>query len=238
MSHDDKKIRVVGTGLIASNVREVFFPEKTLIIASGVSNSKETRLSEFNREEALVRREILTFPDSRIIYFSTCSISSGENSAYIQHKLNMENLVRQLGRNYWIFRLPQVVGAVNNLTLVSYLFNSIKTRRKIFIQEMARRNLIDIEDAVRIASLHVLESPACGSTENIASSRSVPVLDIVKEISRLLGIPAIYELKQEGYGQNIDIASLRDLLSPDDPIFERDYWKKILLKYSSFYKTI
>lgn len=232
------RIKVVGSGLIARNIRESLFPENTLIIASGVSNSKETRASEFFREEELIRREVLNCPGSRIIYFSTCSISSGENSAYIQHKLNMENLVRQIGKNYWIFRLPQVVGAVNNSTLVSYLFNSIKMRRKIAIQAMAKRNLIDIDDAVRVASIHVLQSPDCGSTVNIASSQSVPVLEIVKEISTLIGISAIFELQQEGYGQDIDISSLRTLLSPDDPLFEKNYWKKVLHKYSCFYKSI
>lgn len=237
MIQEFQRIKVIGSGLIARSINKALFPENTLIIASGVSNSKETRVSEFRREEDLIRREVSNFPDSRVIYFSTCSISSGENSAYIQHKMSMEHLVRQISKNYWIFRLPQVVGAVNNATLVSYLFNSIKKSNTIVIQSFAKRNLIDIDDALRVASIHVLQLPDCGSTVNIASSQSVPVIEIVDEISMLLGISPIIELQQKGYSQDIDISSLRDLLSTDDPIFQTDYWKKVLLKYSAFYKT-
>ena len=126
-------------------------PENTLIIASGVSNSKETRKSEFSREMNLIKNEISKHANSRVIYFSTCSVCSGESSPYIQHKLNMERLVRDANDNCWIFRLPQVVGAVNNSTLVSYFFRAIKTGQMLTIQSQATRNLIDVSDAIRVA---------------------------------------------------------------------------------------
>ena len=64
---------IVGNGLIASLFYDVD-REDVIFFASGVSNSLETELSEFQREEDLIRETFTQNPDKLFAYFSTCSI--------------------------------------------------------------------------------------------------------------------------------------------------------------------
>jgi len=228
--------RIVGNGLIANSFLGVQFPVDTLILASGVSNSKETDAAAFRREEDLVKREISGQPASQIIYFSTCSVSSGQSSPYIEHKLRMEQLVQKISASYRIFRLPQVVGAVRNSTLVSYLFDSVQLGRNIEIQTLATRNLIDATDVARLVTLFIDNVPEGNSVQNIASAHSVAVLDIVRVIASILETDAILKYVQAGYSQDIDISQLARFMLPSDPILGPDYWRHVLLKYATFFK--
>ena len=59
---------IVGNGLIASLFYDVD-REDVIFFASGVSNSLETELSEFQREEDLIRETFTQNPDKLFVYF-------------------------------------------------------------------------------------------------------------------------------------------------------------------------
>ena len=86
---------IIGNGDIATALKEGGVDRPGFcFFASGVSKSQETSMFEFARESDLM---VSQDPDKHIVYFSTLSVLYGE-SAYIQHKLNMEKLVKKFRR--------------------------------------------------------------------------------------------------------------------------------------------
>ena len=65
---------VIGNGLLAKSFSNFLDDDSILIFASGVSNSSETRISEFEREYDLLNEKLSKFNSARLIYFSTLSI--------------------------------------------------------------------------------------------------------------------------------------------------------------------
>ncbi len=222
---------IVGNGLIARSFAGVDFGRPTLVLASGVSDSQEIRDEAFQREVALVQQKIAAYPDLHVVYCSTCSIDSGIETPYTRHKLDIERRVLAAAFSCHIFRLPQVVGLVQNRTLVSYFVDAILSGCPLKVQGYATRNLLDVCDFVRVASLLVRYNIGAGKPQNIASVGQVPVIDIVNEISQILSHCVATEIVDEGYSQSINNSFLRSILSPDDPLFDPEYWRKVLERY-------
>lgn len=221
----------IGSGLIAKSLSAVDFGRPTLVLASGVSDSQETRAGAFQREADLVEQSIALHPGLHAVYCSTCSIDSGVVTPYTAHKLRMEHLVMDAAASCHVFRLPQVVGLVHNRTLVSHFVDSILLDQMLKVQARATRNLLDVRDFARVAALIVRCNAGAGVPLNIASATQVAVTDIVTEIARLLGHPARIEMQDAGYSQMIDTRFLRALLPADDPLFDPDHWRVVLQHY-------
>jgi nucleoside-diphosphate-sugar epimerase len=223
--------QIVGSGLIANSFEGVFFKNKTLILASGVSNSLEVLQSEFQREERLIKCEIANHPDYHVVYFSTCSIDSGVSSAYILHKQNMERLVQDSALSFHVFRLPQLVGVVKNATLISYLVDALLNEQALDVHGLATRNLLDVIDLVRIVKTLVNQDIGINSTINIASAKNVSVVEIIGEISVILQRTPKFIINPIGYSQDIDIEFLKTVLDAQDVLFDDDYWVQVLRRY-------
>jgi len=138
---------VVGNGMLAREFSSFEKNDKIIIFASGVSNSQEQDHTAFARELAL----LMTFNQQKkkLIYFSTISIYDPEliNTAYIKHKLNIEEIITREFNEYIIFRLPQLVGKTENpYTLCNFLYNKIKNNETITVFENACRYLMDVSD--------------------------------------------------------------------------------------------
>lgn len=228
---NSEKSVILGAGLIAKSLSHVDFGRPTLVLASGVSNSLETRPEAFKREADLVEESITNHRNLHVVYCSTCSVDSGVQTPYIVHKLQMEEQVLSKAISCHVFRLPQVVGLVRNRTLVSYFVESILRNRVLKVQTRATRNLLDVHDFARVASLAVHRNAGAGVAQNIASSMQVPVIDIVDHITQLLGRPARIERVDAGYRQVIDTEFLQRLLPADDPLFDPEYWRRVLQHY-------
>lgn len=223
--------RIIGRGLIARALAGVDFNRPTLVLASGVSDSQETRPEAFRREAELVEQSIARHPGLHAVYCSTCSIDSGIATPYTQHKRQMEQLVMGAAASCHVFRLPQVVGLVHNRTLVSHFVDSILQDRVLKVQTRATRNLLDVRDFARVAALMVRHDAGTGAPQNIASATQVAVVDIVAEIARLLDRTARTEMQDAGYSQEIDTQFLHALLPPEDPLFDPDHWRVVLQHY-------
>lgn len=119
---------IIGSGLIASLFTN-HDREDCIFFASGVSNSLETKKSEFLREENLIRKTIGENPEKTFAYFSTCSIYdlSKTESPYVLHKLKMEQIIAEHNSKYIIFRVSNAVGKGGNPNLLmNYLIRSVK----------------------------------------------------------------------------------------------------------------
>lgn len=139
---------IIGSGLIASSLKTID-TEGHLFFASGVSNSLETRSSEFEREFSLLKNSLEEYPDTRLVYFSTLSIhdQSKQDSHYVLHKLKIEEYIRNHTSCHLILRIGNIVGNGGNPnTLFNFLKTQISHGKTFTLHQRARRLLLDIDD--------------------------------------------------------------------------------------------
>lgn len=105
---------VIGTGDIASILPE---RDDLLFFASGVSNSQETRESEYRREIALLSRQPR---NKRLVYFSSLAVFYS-TSRYADHKRAVEATIKKYSKYYCIVRLGNIDFGKNPHTLINYL---------------------------------------------------------------------------------------------------------------------
>lgn len=106
---------IIGHGDIASQLGPMDKPDITWF-ASGVSNSKEERQQEFNREISLLLKQP---KDKHLVYFSSLCIYTNE-SLYAFHKESMEGLIKRYFGTYTIIRLGNISWGKNPHTLINY----------------------------------------------------------------------------------------------------------------------
>ena len=149
---------VIGNGSIAKVFKQEFGNDDSVIIfASGVSNSNEKNLSEYQRENILLQNTLTKFPEKKIVYFSSIS-SKYVNSQYFNHKVLMENLIIKNSNSFIIIRLPQIISnSGNQNNLINFLVNSIKNNHSLEIQKDVFRALIDVDDLKKV-TLEVIKN--------------------------------------------------------------------------------
>jgi len=111
---------IIGNGDIASALREGDIDrEDLLFFAAGVSNSGETRESEYQREINLLRE--LEQDCFHLIYFSSLCIFYSD-TRYARHKRLMEEWAKVGPQGYTtILRMGNITWGNNPHTLINYL---------------------------------------------------------------------------------------------------------------------
>ena len=220
---------VIGSGMLAKAfVAANLYNDDLLFFCSGVSNSGTSSAGEFERERALLLETLARYSESKIIYFSSCAAGVIENP-YYRHKKAMEVLVESSAQRYLIVRLPQVVGLTRNTTLVSFIAGSIKNQTPITVFKGARRNLIDIDDVVRL-TLYLVNLD--NMLINVTNANMLPVEEIVHMISVILGNqPIILAGPPDADAPNYDGGRLKNLIGQADIIYSPSYNQVILSKY-------
>ncbi len=225
---------VIGKGLLAKRFESYQHNERFLIFASGVSNSKTKNPDVYNRETALLQECIHQHPDKIIVYFSTCSLydPDEQQSAYVQHKLHIEEWIRQNARQFFIFRVSNVAGhSTNPNTVLNYFFYHIRNGINFDLWTNACRNIIDIDDVFFIADELLKKIPASSAPVNIANPVSYPVKDIVSAIETFLGTKSNYVEVSKGSCFDIDLSAIRPVLERSAATFDKDYLAGLLAKY-------
>lgn len=222
---------IIGNGILANEFSNYANSDDILIFASGVSNSKETRQSEFDREKTLLRKTIKNEPSKKIIYFSTCSMYDNyfENNQYVNHKLDMEKLISTNARDYLIIRLSQVVGKNNDKQLMGFLYNKILSDESFELYDI-ERNIIDISDVKTIVTYIIENNIGNNKTINIANPNNIKVIDLVKKIENLLNKKPIYSLIKIEGDFNIDISDISHIIQKLN-LFDEQYEEKVIGKY-------
>lgn len=123
---------IIGNGDIASALPE---QDRLLFFASGVSNSQETRKSEYQREFDLLRSQVGT--DLRLVYFSSLSIFY-KDSRYTQHKRLMESVVKECFPHYTIIRLGNITWGDNPHTIINFFRNRLERGEPIEVRDEYR----------------------------------------------------------------------------------------------------
>mgnify|MGYP000707535084 CR=1 FL=1 len=231
---------IIGNGQIAKSFLSYKNNNRVLIFASGVSNSQESDLINFNREKSLINSAINNNKDKIFVYFSSCSIYdlSLKDSSYVKHKIAMESLIAKNTNKYYIFRLPQVVGSIRtiNTNLVSFLFTSIFNNTTIDIYQKSTRNLIGLKDVFSSADFLISNNKYINEITNIATPYNVTVINIVQMIEEITGLSLSYNLLDVGYSYDINIDKLHDL-GIDLDIFASGYLYDILQDYNLLFRA-
>jgi nucleoside-diphosphate-sugar epimerase len=221
--------------MLAKALSEITIPSNCILFASGVSNSLENSMSEFLREENLLKKTIEEHPTKKIIYFSTCSIYDEEvkDRSYVIHKLAMENLIISKSNAYLILRVSNVVGyGGNKNTVINYFYNGIKQNIAFTLWEHAERNIIDVSDLVFVTKT-LLENKIENKIINVANPNSIRVSEIVQSIEKFIGTKGKYTSLEKGKAVNIDISYIVQCMPEYFSNFDNsiNYINKILAKY-------
>lgn len=133
---------IVGHGDIAKallwDCEETREMKNMVFFASGVSNSAETRESEYQREKDLLLEQPR---DKRLVYFGSLSIfytPQEEWNRYTRHKKEMEELVMKEFPSYCIVRLGNIAWGHNPNTLINALKNKYEAGEPVEIRNVER----------------------------------------------------------------------------------------------------
>lgn len=160
---------IVGNGDIASAIED---RDGLLFFASGVSNSREKRESEYNREKNLLMSQNRSM---HIVYFSSLCVFYS-NSRYAKHKREMENLVKIFFATWAILRFGNITWGTNQHTLINHLKKQKKNGKKLIIKD-TYRYICDKEEFRHWLSM----IPKDWSCEMNVPGRRMKVADIVKK---------------------------------------------------------
>jgi nucleoside-diphosphate-sugar epimerase len=208
------------------------------IYASGVSNSQSINKNNFLRE----RTKIISYKNKInsmiFIYISTCSIfdPSRKNTAYVKHKLNMENVVKKNFNKFVIVRFPEIIGFNNNKNnLINFFYQKIMNNNKFILWVNSKRNIIDIDDAVKLCLNFIKKIKNYTKIKleiNIANTMYVSVASIVNVIEKLTLKKAIYDKIAFG-NLNWTIKPLisKRIIKMSSINFNKYYLEKVLRKY-------
>jgi nucleoside-diphosphate-sugar epimerase len=219
---------IIGNGLIAKSLKNIDSKDH-LYFASGVSNSLETRSSEFEREFSLLKNNVTSHKENKLFYFSTLSVNdlSKQQSPYVLHKLEIENFIKSC-KNYIILRIGNIVGNGGNPnTLFNFLKTQIMHGNNFLLHQKARRLLLDIDDITKF-----LESNCANinnQTINFAYPYYYDLKEIVEAIRNKLQKEANYQESDEGDFYKVDFdESVNDFFKGTDA---ENYLKNLAEKY-------
>lgn len=203
---------IIGCGLLANTFKDSLCNNgRTLIFASGVSNSSETSDAAFLRERVLLEEQlsIANETDMLFIYFSSCALVDKNNlsSPYYYHKHMMEQIIKKHSHKFIIFRLPQLIGKSDNKnTLINYLVEKIQKGDLFEVWKGATRYLIEVNDLKQILEVFIIDKSLYGKTIDIANPYRYSIEEIVSIIACNMQKKAVYNLvdKQDSYLLNLD----------------------------------
>lgn len=222
-----------GNGLLGQAFKKYQDNLDVIIYAKGVSNSQCKDNKEFERDYDELLSTLENNQNKKIIYFSSCSILDTTllSTPYVQHKINIENLIKKIHKNYLIIRLPQIAGYTNNTnTILNYIHNNIINNNKFVLWKNAKRNIIDVKDIVTIVD-QIIIANFYNTTINVANKYSHSMLDIVGVFEKLLNKKAIFDVDTRISEYNIDITDIETILLKTNILFNNDYLYETLKKY-------
>jgi hypothetical protein len=132
---------IVGHGDLASALTD---RSDLIYFASGVSNSNETRESEYQREISLLYQQYKPGNPQHLVYFSSLCVFYSD-SRYARHKRTVENIVRGIFNPYTIVRIGNITWGNNPHTLINFIRNQIRNGEMPNIQDVYRY-IVDLDE--------------------------------------------------------------------------------------------
>lgn len=224
---------VVGNGMIAQTFSQFGNDSRTLIFASGVSNSLETDRAPFERERALLQDTRRRHPDQLFVYFGTCSVSDPDRvtTPYVRHKIEMENLVERLGGSWLILRLPLGIGPAHpSRTLAQFLYERISREENFDVWSGTVRYPLDVDDARRIA-VRIIGDPRLRNRRINVALRAFPIADFVRAMEAVVGKPARCTFVPKGTPYRLECPETASIAAELGIDADERYLDRVLRKY-------
>jgi nucleoside-diphosphate-sugar epimerase len=225
---------VLGSGMVARGFNEFIGDDRYLVFASGVSNSATHDSNAFVREKTLLNKSISEHRDKTFVYFSTCSVydPSQRSMPYVQHKLAMEAMLEEMHHQYHIFRISNLAGKTDNPhTVLNFLAQHIRSGEFFFAWKHASRNIIDLDDAVKVCGHIIKEGLFKNEILNIANITNNPVPEIIGDLEVVLGKKGNYDLIDKGSNPEINTSLVREIYDLLKIGFDQGYLTRTLKKY-------
>jgi len=225
---------VIGNGMVARRFESYKTNDQFLIFASGVSNSKNINPEAYARELLLLQTTIKQNPEKILVYFSTCSVydPGEENSKYVVHKKQIEQLIQSNQKRFCIFRVSNLVGhSGNRNTILNFYVYHILNGINFDLWTNATRNLIDIDDMYQIADDILKKGNDGNQVINIANTENYATQEIITAIEDLWKTKANYIPIEKGRPFHIDVTTTRPILKKLGIHFGKDYLTNLLRKY-------
>jgi len=225
---------IVGSGQIA----KVFACEDSnnvIFFASGVANSSCTDKNEFVREENLLKKTLENANTKKFVYFSSCALSAKNYplNEYYLHKKNMENIIIAKSENYYIIRLPQLIGDIfkRHNTLFNFLYHKIINEESFFIYKNAFRYVIEIND-VRFLVTQFINKMSPRQIINFANPYRYSIFEIVDIFEKILNKKAHYTVidRNDSYFLNLEAMKAFIKNFSVNTGFSKDYLEETLRK--------
>lgn len=230
---------IIGSGFLAKYFRKhnLFLKQNNLILyVSGVSNSLLKDKKKYNKDFNKVKKIKRTIKKNKFIYISSCAIfdPARNSSRYIKNKVRIEKYIKKNFDNYKIIRLPELVGKSNNKsTLTNFFYNKIKKKQIINIFKNTKRNILDVEDAVKLV-IFFLKAKFKTNEINISNIYFYTPLKLVKTFEKLLNIKSEYVLlKKKKIFWKIKNFINKNTLKKNNIKINKDYLNKTIIKYYS-----
>ncbi len=167
---------IIGNGDIGSVLPK---DSDLLLFASGVSNSSETRESEYKRERDLLLEQRT---DHHIVYFSSLAIFYSD-TRYTRHKLDMEAMIKENFPKYCIVRLGNITWGTNPNTIINYFRLQLENHHPLQIRD-EYRYIIDKDEFLHWVGL----IPDWNCEMNITGKR-LKIKEIIDEYC-YVGLPS------------------------------------------------
>jgi len=185
-------MKIFGNGFIAKNLKKkkIRFLDNYVIYAAGISNSKTLNIKELKKEITTFNNFIKKYNRSKIIiYISSMSIFDKylKQNEYIKNKLKIESIIKKKVKKFIIIRLTQIVGKNRNPnTITNFIYNNIKNNKNLNLWKGHKRNLVDIEDVLKILKTIVKKKFLKNKILNIYNTKSISVKRIVLIMCKIL----------------------------------------------------
>lgn len=210
---------IYGKGYFFNKLNKKSYNRDKGLFIYAIHERRSNYSNSFFEEQCILLKKKVN--DSKLIYFSSCSIydKSLLNTEYIQYNLKMESYIIENFEQYLIFRLPTLVSKISDNSLVSYLNEAIQNEIEIKVFDNASRYLIDIDDVIEL----VFEmSHQENEIINLVITDPYKIIDIIHSLNSFCKKNLKITYLNKGNFYNI-----RKIKTIDS----RHYLKKILLKY-------
>jgi hypothetical protein len=163
---------IIGNGDVASVIKD---REGAIFFASGVSNSNEIRDEEYNREKNLLLMQDTT---KCIFYFSSITldfIDKVKSNRYLQHKKEMEDLIKETFENYNIIRIGNISWGNNPNTFLNFIKTKLKNNEPVDIRYGELKYMLDKEQMLLITN----NLPLSGKNQISIFGRVAKIEDLI-----------------------------------------------------------
>ena len=229
---------IIGDGFLAKNFSKIKTHIKKsnyLIFAAGISDSKTNSKYKLKREIRIFKKFTNKNYLENIVYISTADINNNlkKKDLYVKNKIIIENLIKKRFKNYIILRLPQIIGnSKNKKTLINYFFQSIKKGKKILVYNNVRRNVLDIDDVIKVLKIIIFDKKMKRKTITLANKHSFQPLDLIKILEKKLNKKAnIKFAKKVKQRWQINNNTSAILFKKAKVSFDKNYLYKKINKY-------